>query len=95
MTLEIRLAPEEESLLRERAAAAGQDVQTFVREALFEKLDRPSFAELLAPVHEATRRSGLTVDDIDALTDRAREEYWAEKSPRPQPPSPQTSAPPT
>jgi hypothetical protein len=79
MTLEIPLAPEEESRLRERAAAAGTDVQTFVREAVFEKLERSTFAELLAPVHEATRRSGLSVDEIDAMADRAREEYWADR----------------
>ena len=81
MTLEIPLAPDEEFRLRERAAAAGKDVQTFVREAVFELLDRPTFAELLAPVHDATRRAGLTVEEIDAMADRAREEYWDERGP--------------
>jgi hypothetical protein len=79
MTLEIRLAPDEEARLRDRAAAAGQDVQTFVREAVFEKLDRPTFAELLAPLHEAVRQSGMGPDQMDALADQAREEYWAER----------------
>jgi len=55
MTLEIPLAPDEESLLRERPAGDGKDVLTFVRDAVFEKLDRPTFAELLAPVHESAR----------------------------------------
>ena len=87
MTLEITLAPDEEARLRERAAAAGVDVQTFAREALIEKIDRPTFAELLAPVHEATRRSGTTVDEIDAMADRAREEYWADRRAQ-QPPKP-------
>src|SRR6476661_5360859 len=58
MTLEITLAPDEEARLRERAAALGLDIQAFAREALIEKIDRPSFAQLLAPIHEATRRSG-------------------------------------
>lgn len=79
MTLEITLAPDEEDRLRERAAAAGLDVQTFAREALIEKIDRPTFAELLAPVHEATRRSGMSVGEVDAMADRAREEYWADR----------------
>jgi predicted DNA-binding protein len=79
MTLEIRLAPDEEARLRDRAAAAGQDVQTFIREAVFEKLDRPTFAELLAPVHEEVRRSGMGTDQVDALADQAREEYWADR----------------
>ena len=85
MTLEIPLAPEEEARLRERAAAAGMDVRAFARETLIEKLDRPrSFAELLAPVREATHRSGLTEEEIDAMADRAREEYWAERKVHPQ-----------
>lgn len=79
MNLEIPLSPEEESRLRERAAAAGKDVQTFVLEAVFEKLDRTTFAELLAPVHESTRQSGLGVEEIDAMAERAREEYWADR----------------
>ncbi len=78
MTLEIRFAPDEEARLRDRAAADGKDVLTFVREAVIEKLDRPTLAAVLAPVHEATRRSGLTIDEIDAMADRARAEYWAE-----------------
>ena len=79
MTVEIRFAPDEEARLRDRAAAAGQDVQTFVREAVVEKLDRPTFGELLAPVHEAVRGSGVGVDELAALADQAREEYWAEQ----------------
>jgi len=86
MTLEIPLAPDEEVLLRERAAAAGKDVQSFVREALFGKPERPTFAELLAPVHEATRRRGLTVDEVDDMADRARDEYWADKKAQQAPP---------
>ena len=82
MTVEIRLAPDEEARLRDRAAADGKDVHTFVREAVFEKLDRPTFAELLAPVHEATRRSGLSLDEIDAMADRARAEHWRDRAQR-------------
>jgi hypothetical protein len=57
MTLEIPLAPAEELLLRERAAAAGKDVQTFVREALFEKLCLHSGAAG-APTGGILRRTG-------------------------------------
>lgn len=79
MTLEITLAPDEEARLRERAAAVGQDVRDFARAALVEKLETPTFAELLAPIHEATRKSGLTVEEIDAVLDQARADYWAER----------------
>jgi hypothetical protein len=74
MTLQIPLAPDEEARLRERAAAAGKDVQTFAREVLIETIDRPTLAELLAPVHAETRRLGTPVEEVDAMLDRARDE---------------------
>lgn len=42
MSVTIPFAPEIEQRLRERAAAAGQDVDTFVREAVEEKLGATS-----------------------------------------------------
>ena len=72
MSVIIEFAPEEEARLRERATAAGTDVRTFVRDAALEKADRPSFAELLAPIHAATECAGTSVEEIDAMADRAR-----------------------
>jgi hypothetical protein len=40
---------------------------------------------LLAPVHQAARGKGTTADEIDALDDRAREEYWAYRRAQQQP----------
>lgn len=74
MTLEITLAPDEEARLRERAAAAGVDVQAYAREAVIEKIDRPSLGVLLAPIHAETRRLGTSADEIDAMLDQARDE---------------------
>src|SRR5690349_8627995 len=79
MTLQISLAPDEEARLRERAAAAGKDVQTFAGEALIDTLERPTLAELLAPVHAETRRLGTSVEEIDAMLDRARGEALADR----------------
>ena len=79
MTLEISLAPEEEVKLRGRAAALGQDLQTFVREAALEKADRPTLSELLAPVHEDTRRRGITVEQVDEAVERARKAHHLER----------------
>jgi hypothetical protein len=42
VTLEISLAPDEEARLRARAAAAQKDVSAYAREAVLEKLDRPT-----------------------------------------------------
>ena len=74
MTLSIDFAPDEEARLRQRATAAGKDIGTFVREAALEKADRPTLAELLAPIHAATAKTGATVEEIDAMADRARDE---------------------
>ena len=62
MTLHIPLGPDEEAKLRERAASLGQDLQTFVREAALEKADRTTLSQLLSPIHEDTRRRGVTVE---------------------------------
>lgn len=72
MTVQIPLAPDEEAKLRERAATLGQDLQTFVRQAALEKADRPTLTDLLSPIHEDTRRRGITVERVDDAIDRAR-----------------------
>jgi molecular chaperone DnaK (HSP70) len=82
MTHHIDLAPEEEARLRAKAAAQRVDVSTFLREAVMEKLDRPSLQELLAPIHAATEEARLTESDIDELADRGREDYWRSKQNR-------------
>jgi hypothetical protein len=74
MTLMIDFAPEEEARLRERAAAAGKELTIFIREAALEKADRPTLAELLTPVHAATASAGASIEEIDAMADRARGE---------------------
>jgi hypothetical protein len=42
MTLTLSLPPDTEAQLRQRAAAAGKDITTFVREAVEEKLAVPA-----------------------------------------------------
>jgi molecular chaperone DnaK (HSP70) len=79
MTLIIDFAPDEEARLRERAAAAGKDLTVFIREAALEKAERPTLAELLAPIHAATATAGASTEEIDAMADRARSEVRAER----------------
>ena len=78
MILTLDFAPEEEARIRERATAAGKDVTTFVREAVLEKA-KPSLSEILAPIHAATDQCGVSVEEIDALADRARQESRRER----------------
>jgi hypothetical protein len=40
---------------------------------------RPTPAEVLAPVHEDFRQSGMTEHDLDASVEEVREEIWREK----------------
>jgi predicted DNA-binding protein len=81
MTLSISLPPETEARLRQRAAALGKDIADVAREAVEEKLAIPeSFAEILAPIHQATvQAGGVNVDDVDALVEQCRDEVFAAK----------------
>jgi hypothetical protein len=69
MTLTVDLSAETERKLLARAGATGKDVAILVREAVDEKLRTPlpSFAAVLAPVHEDFRRSGMTEAELDTL----------------------------
>jgi hypothetical protein len=82
MTLQIALTADEEAKLRERAAALGQDVLTFVRQAALEKAERPTLSDLLAPIHEDTRRRAITVEEVDEAVEQARREYHRERGTR-------------
>jgi hypothetical protein len=90
MTLTISLTPEEERQLADRAAHAGQDLVTFVHRLIARELGTPisrpvpqtpsgpTLAEILAPVHEDFRRSGMTEVDLDSLVEEVREDVWRE-----------------
>ena len=41
-----------------------------------------TLAEILAPIHEDFRKSGLTEAELDALLEECREEVWQEKQAR-------------
>ena len=81
MTLQIDLSPEIEARLRERAAAAGKDAATFALEAVEEKLRGPqTLAEILAPVHKEFRESGMSEEELHALSQRALAESRSQRS---------------
>ncbi len=80
MTVTIDLTKEAESRLKLRASEMGKEFPEFV-EYLVEReaLDPdPSFAEIVAPVHEDFRKSGMTEgeleDFIDDLVQEVRQE---------------------
>jgi hypothetical protein len=75
MTLSIHLSPEDEARLREKAAAAGTDVDTFARQAIEEKLHSQSLTELLEPLRRQFADSGVSDDQLVAEIERARDAF--------------------
>jgi hypothetical protein len=84
MTLTLDLPKETEQKLLARAAATGKDVATLVTEAVEEKLRAavPTFAEILAPVHENFRQSGMTEAELDMLLEQTLAEARKERRER-------------
>ena len=68
MSITIELPSETEAELRRKAKQNGQNVNEFVKN-LVECEMLPSFEELVRPIHEETKRLGLTEKDIEELVD--------------------------
>ncbi len=68
MTITIELPKATESKIRKRAKRRGQDVGTYVTN-LVERDVLPSWEELVKPIHDETKRLGLTEKDIEELID--------------------------
>jgi hypothetical protein len=85
MTVTIDLSPDEERRLQERAAQLGQDLTAYLHRLIRENLDATpparsrTFAEILAPVHEDFRKSGMTEEELDTLLREALSESRAER----------------
>jgi len=76
-THQIQLNEELERKLRERAAAARTDAETFIVRALEEKLTAPpSFKELFAPLHEAFADSDISAEEMERSLEAVREAVW-------------------
>jgi hypothetical protein len=82
MTITIELRPDEEQILRQRAGESGRELPEYVRHLLEEhirSLPRPgaapqTFDQVLAPVWEGWRQSGMTEEQIDAMFQRELED---------------------
>jgi hypothetical protein len=68
LTVTLSLTPEEEQRLFARATQKGQDVASYLRTLVAADLNRSlSLSEILAPIHEDFRRSGMTEQELDTL----------------------------
>jgi hypothetical protein len=80
MTMLIDLPPELEKKLREHAAQRGQDVNSFVLQAVEEKIAKPAtFEEICVPFVQAVEASGMTDEELEKFFEEARDEVWREK----------------
>ena len=80
MTVTIELPPELEKTLRQQAAKSGQDVGTFVLQALQEKIARArTFDEICAPFAQAVEATGITDEEFDRFFEEVREEAWQDR----------------
>jgi hypothetical protein len=63
------------------AERRGQDRAQFIVGFLQEQLSRSplSFEELVAPIADDFRCSGMTEEDLDSLVERERQAMWEEK----------------
>lgn len=80
-TLEISGIPSEIlKALSERAQQHGKTLADYVRELIEADIlaSRP-FGEILAPIREDFRRSGMTEDEFDAFIEEERQTLWEEK----------------
>lgn len=68
MTITLELPRAAESKLRKRAKSRGQDVDEYVM-GLVESDILPSWEELVKPIHQETKRLGLSEKDVEELAD--------------------------
>jgi hypothetical protein len=69
MTITINLPPATEDRLRAQAEATGKDLSTLVVEAIEARfaLTQLSLRDILIPVHEDFRKSGMTAAELDSF----------------------------
>ncbi len=80
MTLTIALPPELEKTLQQHAERSGQDVSSFVLQAVKEKIAKSrTFDDICAPFAEAVQATGISDDEFDQFFEEARAEVWQEK----------------
>ncbi len=64
MTLSLKISPDVEAKLRERAAASGEPVDVYASKVLAEAVTAPTIDELLAPVRQQVAASRMSEDEL-------------------------------
>jgi hypothetical protein len=85
MSINITLTPEEEQKLAELARARGKDVAAHVHDVVIaylngaDQIGTKSFEEILAPIWEGWRQSGMADDEVDDLMEQELQEARSER----------------
>jgi predicted DNA-binding protein len=85
MTISITLTPDQERVLEELAHQSGKDPSNYVSDLVTVHLDevmattQKSFEEILAPVWEGWRQSGMSEEEINDLFQRELQELRRER----------------
>jgi hypothetical protein len=88
MTISITLTPERERQLEELARMSGKDPSAYVTDVVTNHLDgvkargQTTFEEILAPIWEGWRQSGMTHAEIDDLFQHELQEMRRERRQR-------------
>jgi hypothetical protein len=87
--VEVELSAQELRQLDERARQAGTGRAEYISHLIRQSLDLApgdetlhpdmTFAEILAPVHDYSRKMGYTEEELDAVFEQAREEAYQER----------------
>lgn len=80
-TIEITGLPEgTREAIRELSQSKGKSADEYLRTLIeAEILSQQTFAEILAPIREGFRKSGMTEEQLDALFEEARQKVHQEK----------------
>ena len=79
VSITVSLSREAEEAVRRRAAVAGKAVDQYVSDLVQEAVTRPTLSEILAPVHEEVRNSGMSDQELDGLLKSELDAYRAER----------------
>ena len=80
MPLTIELPPDLERRLREETTRSGQDVKTFVLDAVREKMLRAvTVAAVCGPFARAVEACGMGDEEFDQFFEQVRDEVWQAK----------------
>ncbi|HMS43866.1 MAG TPA: hypothetical protein PKE69_26795 [Pyrinomonadaceae bacterium] len=81
--MSIILKPETETLLINRAAAKGYNIDDYIKKLVNEDSDKMrTLDEIFAPVRKEFEEQGVTEEELDDLIYQARREVYAEKKAR-------------